>query len=802
MHFQKLRLWSRYHLFLSIFFCCALLTSCSIGNSNELTGVVNLWHSWDDEEAAVLNQVLDRFTDIHPDVTVRATVVESEELRGRFEQSVAAGLGPDLLLGPSSWIMPLADAGLIQQVGPLLSPDVWDRYLPTAVETVNYQNEIYGIPESLQLAGLYYNKELIEEPALTLEALIQEADQGRRIGMSPAFMDAFWGIQAFGGELFDEDERVILDNGGLANWLAWLKTTLDIPNIVLDKDSQTLTALFAEGELAYLVAGSRLRKDLEEQLGEAVLGVAPLPSGPINAAGPFLNTDSFMLSIASSPRQVEAAVSLATFITNAEQQTLLMRRAGSIPTNTRVRNNPSIDQVAYAFRTQARNAVPFRNSPNMEAVVRLGDDAFNRSLQGVAEPNVTAQELTSEINIANGFTVEEVVVDRCTGAGSLSIWLGEGLPESGALSNITELFIQDCPAIEVELTVFPPEEMSERLLSTGIRSRPDLMLIPNQWVTALVLSDVLQPLGRFIEPDELQTYHPVGLETLRSNGQLYGIPFVLMPQALYMNQALASESVQALSDIIPQGQEGKQLGLSLSFVEAYWGVSAHGGNLFAEDGRLILDDGGMTAWLTWLEAAKANSALVTDLDMMDLRARFATGELAYLVDRPEALANVEEALGDDLQVIRLPSGPVADAEPLLLTAGLAVRQDISTEQTELAMEFIDYATNQESQTAIAETERLLPAIIGVALEPADPLSVFAEQAGSSTVYPNRIEMVAVEELGRRFYTNILEENQIENGSSPDVDTTVRDIVADINKANGFEPEAEPDEDGEEESESD
>lgn len=789
--------------FMTMLFCLPLLlASCGLGSSTELSGVVNIWHSWDEEEAVVLNQVLTRFTDINPDVTIRATVIGVDQLRARFEQSATAGLGPDLLLGPSDWIMPLADAGLIRRVDTSVAPDFWARYLPASVETVRYQEAIYGFPESLQLAGFYYNRELVEEPPTTLDGLIEEANQGRRVGLSPAFTDAFWGVQAFGGQLFDENERVVLNDGGFANWLSWLSTTLDIPNIVLDKDSQTLANLFVDGELVYLIAGSWLRKDLADQMGEDVLGVAALPSGPIDAAGPFLKTDAFMMSVASSARQVKVSAALSSFITNAEQQTLLMRQAGSIPTNIRMRNNSSIDRVAYTFRNQARDAVPLRNTPNMDAVLALSDAASNRALQGVAEPIVVAQELTREINTVNGFAPKIEVVNECNGSGTLSIWLGAEQLESTMLQSISNSFMQKCPEIKIAFSEFPMVEMTERLMTAVARNQPDVMMIPNRSVVPLVLADLLQPLNGFVDTQQLQAYHPSGVEALRANDQLYGIPFVLMPQALYVNQQLVSQPAQGLTDLITQGLEGKKLALSLSFVDAYWGVSAHGGKLFAENGQTILDEGGMTEWLMWLAQMQANGGLVVNTDIGELRARFAAGEFAYLVDGPQALAEMEEALSDGLLITRLPAGPVADAAPFLMATGLALKQEISAEQAQLALTFIEYATSEESQTMLADTTRLLPAAISATIDPTDPLTIFAEQAGVSVQYPNRTEMIAAEELGNRFYIELLDGNMY-NGISGgiadafDFDDAVQSIVTDINKANGFDTVSETDDASEE-----
>ena len=172
----------------------------------------------------------------------------------------------------------------------------------------------------------------------------------------------------------------------------------------------------------------------------------------------------------------------------------------------------------------------------------------------------------------------------------------------------------------------------------------------------------------------------------------------------------------------------------------HWGVSAFGGKLFTPEGRVILDEGGMADWLKWLAEAQTNVEVIIAKNSDALRARFAAGEVAYLIDRPQALAELEQALAGTLRVARLPAGPVNDAAPLLLTTGFAFRNGISTAQTQLASAFVAYATNLESQTRLVEAARLLPANIAVPIAPTDPLAVFAEQAGTSVPYPNRAQM--------------------------------------------------------------
>ena len=208
----------------------------------------------------------------------------------------------------------------------------------------------------------------------------------------------------------------------------------------------------------------------------------------------------------------------------------------------------------------------------------------------------------------------------------------------------------------------------------------------------------------------------------------------------------------------------------------------------------------MVEWLTWLSDARRISALITDDNVATLHSRLMKGETAYLVERPNVLAEAEDALGADLKVVRLPTGPVAESHSLLKTWGFALAAALGEEQSQLALEFVTFATNQESQSILVESARLLPANIGVPLAADDPLTTFAEAVEASEIYPNRQEMLAVGRFGAQFYTLVLSSDELpaELPAETDIMERVRTIVKRINGANGFETAVESTPDASEE----
>jgi arabinogalactan oligomer/maltooligosaccharide transport system substrate-binding protein len=394
-------------LLLSLFVAACTFTQPQ--NPATLQGRVLLWHAWPEPKAAALTAVLNRFQALNPEVVVKQQAFATPAaLLSQFQTAAAAGLGPDLILAPSRWIRPLQEAKLIDNIAATLPSTTIDRFWPAARTAMRYEGSIYGLPLTVETMVLYYDRRLVEQPPATLDELLAAATDGQIVELSTTFVDAFWGVQAFGGQLLDSDGRVALDQGGLAEWLAWLESARATPDLILEANRAALLERFITGGVAYYVgqtseyaailAGRTPDPAAGNQAAVAQIGVAALPQGPSASAGPFLQTEGLLFSNVSSANQRVLALALAQFITNAEQQTTLMRTAGLLPANRRVQVNVALEPVIAAMLTQVRTAAPLPNSPTLETLFRLGDSAYSQVLEGEIDPVTAAANLTAALN--------------------------------------------------------------------------------------------------------------------------------------------------------------------------------------------------------------------------------------------------------------------------------------------------------------------------------------------------------------------------------------------------------------------
>ena len=370
-----------------MFVLLALLAACgSSGSENALNGRILLWHSWPEEEAAVLDAALQEFTSIHPDATIISTFVPATEIRERYEATAPQGLGPNLLIGRASWASPLAAAGLLSD---------WESFETTifnftapAVRNLRSgdDNGLYGLPLSVSSRMLFYNRNNTSQAVDTVDSLFAAAESGQTVALPVSFQDAYWGIEAFGEGLFTSDGQFQLRESGLVDWLTRLKDAQEAPNIILSRDPVAVRQLFLQGNATYYIGAATDQEQMQAVLGADVVGVAALPSGPNGSARPLLQGEALMLNPASSAQQTAVATAVAEFLTNEEQATLFMRETGRAPANRQVDVNGRIYPNIAAIAFQSRSAVFLPRAFVLDELSEIGDLAYANVLSGLQTP--------------------------------------------------------------------------------------------------------------------------------------------------------------------------------------------------------------------------------------------------------------------------------------------------------------------------------------------------------------------------------------------------------------------------------
>ena len=740
-----------------------------------LRGQILLWHSWPDQEGVLLEELLTKFVSINPQVQVVASYAPLEEIGKRYRARAAMGLGPDLVIMPGAWERDLADAGLVQDLSQLeLDTSV---YLSTALDTLRHKGRLYALPLSVRTAALYYNKQLASDPPTSLSELLAQASDGKQVLLYTDFYRAFWGIQAFGGQLFEDDGRVILHRGGFANWLGWLKIANNAPGVTLTTDREVGTALFENGQVAYYVGESSEMAALNAALGDGVLGVAPLPDGPIKPAGPFLETEALLFNASSSSTQSAIAIRLAQFLTNVEQQRVLARRSGRIPANAAVRIDPRLSPLVAGFVSQTRMAVPMPNLAQMREVLAYGNDAYLQALEGAYGISETAYRLTDQVNVAHGLEPEAVAEEKVCGLeGTIRMWHTWAEPDASALRFGVYDFTRSCPGVYVELGHVTPAVLLDQLeIAASAERMPDLILASDAWVALLADGGHVRDLTLSAGPDLLQRYLPATLRALSHGGQLYGLPVSLDLMVLYYNPEVVEQPARFVDDLLEEADLEHRVGIPVGFEEGMWGVSAFGGATTVDEGPVILDEDGLVAWLDWLLVAQGTPGFDLSTESDWLSRQFESGQATYLIGSSSLLGRFEDGLGTSrVGVLPLPLGPSNETRPFVRVDGLLLNASSPDDRADLALALAHRLTDVEGQTLLLNQVGRIPSNINVATGDHPNVASVLEQAKTVAVPRNDPSRDALWAKGDGVYFQAL------IGSSSDLRTLVGPFVREYN----------------------
>lgn len=365
------------------------------------SGTITIWHSWARQDGDALAQILENFATANPEITVQTLFVAYPDLPQAYADAVAAGGGPDLILAPAWWLRQLVDANALLPLSDRLAPGENDQWMAAALDNLSLGGTLYSLPTNYELVGLYYNRSLLEETALpaTIDDLLAlaAANPAQGVGLYLNFYHLYWGIPAYGGELFDGDGRVALDRTpGPAQFLDWLLRISQTPGSFVDSDYAMLLDRFKKGEFAFFVDGPWSGGELREALGDN-LGVAPLPAGPAGPARPWLSADGVFLNPVVDAAQQQLALRLARHIANAESATLLANIAGRLPAHKEAAVN---DPLLQGFVAQAETALSEPHRTEMSKVWGYAGDMLVKVINGGTLPDVAVTETTILLNDA------------------------------------------------------------------------------------------------------------------------------------------------------------------------------------------------------------------------------------------------------------------------------------------------------------------------------------------------------------------------------------------------------------------
>ena len=348
---------------------------------------VLVWHTISPDEAQILQDLDNEFEEICPNITLTLARRSAATIDDQFRAAVGneAVTAPDMLLASSRWLAQLAEEGLLLDLTELAGPEFLQQFLPDTVESMRYEDRLYGIPESVDVLALLYNTSLVADPPFDVQQLAQSVSADVRAALPVGFFLAYWGMEPYGSFAFDSYAGRIEETEGLNNWLTVLQGADANPGIDFYFDYDAAEDAFAAEEAAYLVSGPGSLPRLRQALGNDGFRVVPLPNGPLKPGTPMLQVNGSMINATADEAAVDAALAFSRYLNLPADQA--RRAANGNHVSASVTVNLSEFPNLEGFREQAKFATTVVENSNFATLEAEGDLLYRAVLlDGSPEP--------------------------------------------------------------------------------------------------------------------------------------------------------------------------------------------------------------------------------------------------------------------------------------------------------------------------------------------------------------------------------------------------------------------------------
>lgn len=354
-----------------------------------LRGTVRLWHSWNEEQMPVLEQILDAFSAEYPGVLFDVLYVPQDNLPKQFEIAYQEGNAPDLILGPAQWGPALFQAGMLADLNSLADDSLLASINPAALQAARYQEAITGLPYTQQGVVLYRNKALIPQAATTfdqLAMLAKSATQGEIIGadLETGLFYSGGHLEGIGGKWLNADGTPAINDERGVDWLELIKSFTQAGSIeyLSDRDLE----LFKEGRVGFIIDGTWNLQALTDTLGQENLAVDPWPSYQGGSLAGFILPENIYMSSASRDNNRQAAWKFIEHLLSPDAQSQL-GSAGSIPVVSGVKViDPRRELLLNQVLTALAGGVAYPTDPDFQFYLTPLDIALQSALIGENDP--------------------------------------------------------------------------------------------------------------------------------------------------------------------------------------------------------------------------------------------------------------------------------------------------------------------------------------------------------------------------------------------------------------------------------
>jgi maltose-binding protein MalE len=295
---------------------------------------VSIWHSWSESEVVVLEDVLQAFQKVYPNVYYDVLYIPFDDMLRTFQAAAYRGAGPSILLAPAEWGPQLYDEGLVAAVDDLAVPAFLERINPAALDSARYRGALISLPHAIRNGVIMYrNRQIIHNAPTTFSELVTAAKEVTRGGRVGAYLERgyFYStghLAGLGGRLMDENGLPTFND---PMGLAWLNLLVEFEQAgPVSLNTNRDLDLFKTGRVGIIIDGTWTREALVEAIGEENLAIDPWPAYGDGHLSGYVQADNIYLTTRAVGDERYASLQFFGFMLAPEVQAVLTR-ANHIP---------------------------------------------------------------------------------------------------------------------------------------------------------------------------------------------------------------------------------------------------------------------------------------------------------------------------------------------------------------------------------------------------------------------------------------------------------------------------------------
>jgi raffinose/stachyose/melibiose transport system substrate-binding protein len=390
---------------------------------------------WDQEvrggQNAAMTQLNKNFQKKYPNITIKRVAKSFTDLQATLKLAASGPNPPDVVEANNGYsaMGPLVKAGLLLNLNKYVGKYGWNtRYSSGILKMNKFTSDgksfgignLYGLPMTGEVVGVYYNKAKLKKLGLKVPATFQQFEaavtKAQKAGETPiqfGNLDKWPGIHEFeelmlqsvsrlwasdwifgarGGKIDFSSAGTLSAANKLQSWAKAGAFTKGYEGLGYDPS----WADFGKGNGVFLISGSWLTADLKKALGKDVgFFLLPPPSGKKLAS---LGGEGLPWAISSKTKNADAAAQYLDFITSDASMQVVADNGNLTATKAKVKVPGGLDtEVNNAWvKANAQDAiVPYLDwaTPTMYDTITA---AIQELLAGKASPTDFAAKVNSD----------------------------------------------------------------------------------------------------------------------------------------------------------------------------------------------------------------------------------------------------------------------------------------------------------------------------------------------------------------------------------------------------------------------